>query len=255
MQQPPIDQFQLDEQISGHEAELLRLWQAEQGGAAKDRDLEIAAACIPFPPERALRAVDLCCGPGDMGRAIRQKYPQARIDFIDRDQLLLSICRGVNRLAGVPGSYWQLDLNDESWPQGLQPGHYDAIAVANALHWLSAARAQAVFCEIHQLLGAGGALVLAEPAVPEDAFARGFEEWKARQPPRYEPLSWKAFWNRASELAGYDHTSLLGGRDGDRIGDELTVHGWARLAQAGGFPTVDVLWRDADGVIIAARKA
>jgi SAM-dependent methyltransferase len=255
VQQPPIDQSQLDARISGHEAELLRLWQAEQGGAAKDRDLAIAVACLPIPREQALRAADLCCGPGDLGRAIWRSYPEAQLDFVDRDPLLLSICRGVNRLEGVPGTYCQLDLNDETWPQGLRAGHYDAIAVASALHWLSPARAQAVFIEIRGLLGPGGTLVLAEPARPEEAFAPGIDEWKARQPPRYEPRNWLAFWNRASELIGYDHTRLLGGRDGDRIGDGMTVRGWVGLAHDGGFRSVDVLWRDADGVIIAARAA
>ena len=255
MQQPPIDQSQLDARISGHEAELLRLWRAEQGGPAKERDLEIAAACLPFPREQALRAADLCCGPGDLGRAIWQRYPRAQIDFIDRDPLLLSICRGVNRLEGTPGTCRQLDLSDERWPQGLRAGHYDVIAVANALHWLSAPRAQAVFSEIRGLLDPGGTLVLAEPAIPEEAFAPGLAEWKARQPARYEPGRWMAFWTRANELIGYDHTRLLGGRDGDRLGGGVTVRGWAGLARAGGFPSVDVLWRDADGVIIAARAA
>jgi hypothetical protein len=75
VQQPPIDQSQLDARISGHEAELLRLWQAEQGGTAKERDLEIAAACLPFPRERALRAADLL--PVRAGRSFEPVDPAA----------------------------------------------------------------------------------------------------------------------------------------------------------------------------------
>ena len=56
MQQPPVDQSLIDERISGHEEELLRLWQAEQGGAAKNRDLRLAVSCLPFPRDRALRS-------------------------------------------------------------------------------------------------------------------------------------------------------------------------------------------------------
>jgi SAM-dependent methyltransferase len=255
MQQPPIDQSQIDARISGHEGELLHLWQAEQGGAAKDRDLQIVASCIPFPRDRALRAVDLCCGPGDLGRAIWQNYPNAQIDFLDRDPLLLSICRGFNQRAGVPGICRQLDLNDESWCQGLRARDYDVIAAANALHWLSTIRAEAVFGDIHRLLDDGGAFLFAEPAIPEAPYAAGFGEWKARQPPRYEPGNWKAFWDRANSLAGYDHTELLGSRDSRRIGDGMTVRGWIDLAQTSGFQAVDVLWKDADGVIVAAHKA
>src|SRR2546430_10567253 len=140
MQQPPIDQSEIDARIKDHVEDLLHLWWAEQGGATKDRDLQIVSSSIPFPRDRALRTVDLCCGPGDVGRAIRQNYPNAQIDFVDHDPLLLSICRRFNGRAGMPGTYRQLDLNDESWCQGLRARHYDVIATANAIHWLSAIR-------------------------------------------------------------------------------------------------------------------
>src|SRR5215813_7156857 len=116
MQQPPIDQSEIDARIKDHEEELLHLWWAEQGGATKDRDLQIVSSSIPFPRDRALRAVDLCCGPGDLGRAIWQNYPNAQIDFVDRDPLLLSICGGLNYRARAPRTYRQLDIND--WPCG-----------------------------------------------------------------------------------------------------------------------------------------
>jgi SAM-dependent methyltransferase len=151
--------------------------------------------------------------------------------------------------------YRQLDLGDGSWCQGLPARHYDVIAAANAVHWLSADRARAVFRDIHRLLDHGGALLFAEPASAEAPFAPGFEEWKTRQPPRYDQRNWTAFWDRANALVGYDHTRLLGAREGARIGDGMTVGGWTDLARAGGFQNVDVLWRDADVVIVAARKS
>ena len=75
----------------------------------KYRDLDIISSAIPFPRDRALRAVDLCCGPGDLGRAIGRTYPNASVDFIDRDPMLLSICRRYNALTGTPGTYRRLD--------------------------------------------------------------------------------------------------------------------------------------------------
>jgi SAM-dependent methyltransferase len=255
MQQPPIDQSEIDARIEDHVEELLHLWWAEQGGATKDRDLQIVSSSIPFPRDRALRTADLCCGPGDLGRAIRKNYPNARIDFVDRDPLLLSICRGFNGRAGMPGTYRQLDLDDESWYRGLPAHSYDVIATANAFHWLSAIRAEAVFGDVHRLLGDGGTLFFAEPARPEAPFAPGFDEWKERQPSRYEQGNWKAFWDRANSLVGYDHTELMFPREGSRIGDGMTVRGWVDLVEMNGFQTVDVLWRDADVVIVAAQKA
>lgn len=255
MQQPPIDQSEIDERIEDHVEELLRLWWAEQGGPTKDRDLQIIRSSIPLPRDRALRTVDLCCGPGDLGRAIRQQYPHAQIDFVDRDPLLLSLCRGWNGRAGVPGTYRQLDLDDESWCRDLRARHYDVIAIANGLHWLSAARAKVVLADVHRLLDAGGSLFFAEPAGAEDPFAPGFDEWKARQPPRYEQGSWRAFWDRVNSLVGYDHTELMRAPEGGRIGGAMTVRGWIDLVKRSGFQAIDVLWRDADVVIVAAQKA
>jgi SAM-dependent methyltransferase len=253
--QPPIDQSEIDARIGDHEEELLQLWQAEQGGAAKDRDLQIISSALPFPRERRLRAIDLCCGPGDLGRAVRQHYPDAQIDFVDRDPLLLSICRGVNRRAGVPGTCRRLDLSEPSWCRDLPAGQFDVVVVASALHWLTTTRAEAVLRDIYRLLGDGGTLMFAEPVVAQAPFAPGFEQWKARQPPRYEHGAWTAFWQRANSLIGYDHTELLGPREADRIGDGMTVRDWTGLAEAAGFRAVDVLWRDADGVIVAAQQA
>ena len=85
--------------------------------------------------------------------------------------------------------------------------------------------------------------------------APGFNEWKTRQPARYEQGKWKAFWDRANSLVGYDHTELLGAREDSRIGDGMTVRDWIDLVETTGFQSVDVLWRDADVVIVAAQKA
>src|SRR5262249_33113560 len=122
-------------------------------------------------------------------------------------------------------------------------------------HWLSPDRAEAVVADIHRLLDDGGVFVFAEPASPEAPFAPGFDAWKSRQPSRYEMENWKAFWGRANSLLGYDHVELLGSREDPRIGHGMTVHGWVDLVARRGFESVDVLWRDADVVIVAARKA
>jgi hypothetical protein len=61
-------------------------------------------------------------------------------------------------------------------------------------------------------------------------------------------------WDRANSLVGNDHTELLGPRDAGHVGDQMTVRDWTYLANAAGFHAVEVLWRDADGVIVAAVK-
>ena len=252
MQPPPISQAEIDARIHGHADELLKLWWAEQG-ASKPNDLDLMASAIPFPRTQAIRALDLCCGPGDVGRAIRQRYPNAHVDFIDRDPFLASICRAVNERASIPGTLVVKDLNDDDWFDQLR-GDYDVVAAVNALHWFDAGRAAQVVADAHGMLQGGGLFLLAEPACPETPFAIGFEAWKTRQPPRYTREHWERFWSRANALLGYDHTELLSSRQANRIGDNLAVSGWIHLLEQAGFGLIDVLLRDADQVIVAALK-
>jgi len=253
MQPPPISQNDIDARIHDHIDELLDLWWAEQG-ASKPNDLQLIASVIPFPRSQAIRALDLCCGPGDAGRAIRQVYPNASIDCIDRDPFLTSICRAVNQRERIPGTLVVRDLNEDGWVDRL-PGNYDVVATVNALHWLDEERTRQVLEDVRGTLRGGGLFLLAEPARPEAPFVSGFEEWKARQPPRYTRENWQRFWSRANVLLGYDHTALLGSGGGNRIGDSLSVAGWIRLLERAGFGLVDVLWRDADQVVISALRS
>jgi SAM-dependent methyltransferase len=253
MQSPPISQAEIDTRISSHIDELLALWWAEQG-ASKPNDLELIASAIPFARGETIRALDLCCGPGDVGRAIRRIYPNAHIDCIDRDPFLTSICKAVNQRERIPGKVVVRDLQDDGSLNEL-PGNYDVVATVNALHWFDEGRAQQLITEIHAKLRGGGLFVLAEPATPARPFVAGFEEWKAKQPPRYTRENWERFWSRANALLGYDHIKLLGSRDAVRIGDDLSVAGWIRLLERASFERIDVLLRDADQVIVGALKS
>ncbi len=253
MQPPPISQAEIEFRIAGHLDELLALWWAEQG-ASKPRDLQLIASALPFPRDGALRVLDLCCGPGDVGRAIRHEFPNALIDGVDRDMFLAAICTGVNRGDQVPGTIVVADLTHDGWQGGLSRD-YDVVATVNALHWFDVSRLQQLVLDVHALLRSGGVFVFAEPVDPELPFAPGFETWKATQPQRYSDENWKRFWSRASEILGYDPTTLWGPRLADRVDDRMSVGGWIRLVQGAGFSLTDVLLRDADQVIIAAVKA
>jgi SAM-dependent methyltransferase len=248
----PITQSEIETRIAPHLDELLKLWWTEQG-EAKSRDLDLIATAIPFPRNERLRALDLCCGPGDVGRAIRRVYSSAEVDCVDRDPFLTAICRGVNRRDGVPGKVVVADLGDSGWSKGLGT-QYDVVATANALHWFDVARAQALLSEVHALLRKGGVVLFAEPVSAELPFSEGFSQWSARQKPRYAREAWQNFWSRANAVLGYDHIKLLGTRPTGRIDDDLTVAGWLGLVRNAGFDAADVLLRDQDEVIVAAVK-
>jgi len=195
----------------------------------------------------------LCCGPGDLGRAIHARYPNSQIDCVDRDVFLISICIGVNRREGVPGRQLLRDLWNADWRADLAT-QYDVIATANALHWLNAQRVAEVCKDAFQMLRPGGAFLLVEPVCNESPFSAGFEEWKSRQPSRYSRENWERFWSRASEILGYDHTKFLPPRD-TQLGDGMPALGWVRMLEDAGFTSIDILLRDADEVMVAAIKS
>jgi SAM-dependent methyltransferase len=249
----PLSLDQIQKKLSHDNLdELLRLWWAEQG-SAKKRDLELIATALPFSPQRGLRVLDLCCGPGDVGRAIRSRFPKSRIDCVDRDLFLISICIGVNRREGISGRTFVRDLRSELWLRGLSR-EYDVVATANALHWFDARRAAGLFGEVFQHLRPGGVFLFAEPACVEKRFASAVAKWKAKQPARYSRENWERFWSRANQLLGYDHTKQLGPRDTGRIDEGMSVLGWIKLLKNSGFESIDVLLRDADEVILAGAK-
>ena len=253
MQSPPISQAEIDARIGPHIDELLALWWAEQG-ASKPADLDLIALAVPFPRDQAIRVLDLCCGPGDVGRTIQRIYPNTHVDCIDRDPFLTSICRTANQRDRIPGRVVVRDLNDDGWLDEFS-GNYDVVATVNALHWFDARCVQQLIADVHEALRGGGTFVLAEPASAEPPFATGFDEWKAKQPPRYSRENWERFWSRANALLGYDHPALWGPRDENRIDEGISVAGWSGLLERAGFTCVDVLLRDADQVVIGALKS
>jgi SAM-dependent methyltransferase len=254
MSNPPLTQSQIEETLSNKNLdELLHLWWAEQGAAEKKRDLELMATALPFSADQGLRVLDLCCGPGDVGRAIRSRFPNSRIDCVDRDLFLISICMKVNLREGIPGQIFVRDLWHTDWYSGLSRG-YDVVAIANALHWFDARRVRELFADVLRLLRSGGVFVFVEPACAEKTFATGFGAWKAKEPARYVSENWERFWSRANAILGYDHTKLLGSRDEHRIDEKITVSGWIRLLRHASFGSIDVLLRDADEVMLAAMK-
>lgn len=127
-----LTQSQIEKKLTNEALdELLHLYWTEQG-AEKRRDLDLMAAAISFPQDATLRVLDLCCGPGDVGRAIRARYRNSQIDCVDRDVFLISMCVGMNRREGVPGQNFVRDLWDSNWHTGLGP-EYDVVAAAKPL--------------------------------------------------------------------------------------------------------------------------
>src|SRR5262245_29291987 len=113
-----LTQVEIEEKLRGEDLDaLLRLWHAEQG-PAKAGSLALMTAALPFPDDQKLRVLDLCCGPGDAGRTVYSRYPNAHVDFVDREPFFSSLCSAVNRRNGIPGQTLFRDLLAPDWSSG-----------------------------------------------------------------------------------------------------------------------------------------
>lgn len=183
------------------------------------------AAALPFPESSELSVLDLCCGPGNIGRFISQRFGKARVHGVDRDPFLLSLCAALNRRAGISTRTFVRDMWSADWYEGLSRD-YDVVATAAALHWFDVRRLSELLSDVFGLLLSGGVFLFAEPASPEPRFAWALENRKEGpaqnlDPENYDPNAWDRFWSRANALLGYDHRELLRARPVDRgeIGD------------------------------------
>jgi SAM-dependent methyltransferase len=241
----PLSQAEIVERLRDQDLdEWLQLWWATQG-ASKLACLELMAAALPFAADESLLVLDMCCGPGDVGRVIRSRFPKARVDCVDRDLFLLSLCMAFNRREGIPGDTYIRDMWKADWRIGLAR-NYDVVATANALHWFDVRRVAELFAEVAQLLRRGGVFLFLEPARTEAALASLAAD---------EERTWERFWTRANELLGYDHTEMPGSREPTLIGDRgLPDQEWIRLLKNAAFESVDVLLKDKEKVVLAARR-
>jgi trans-aconitate methyltransferase len=247
------DQHKIEDKLRGEDLNTwLDLWHAEQG-PAKPAALKLMAAAIPFPNDQSLRVLDVGCGPGDAGRVIHSRFPQAQVDFVDRNGFFVALCDVVNRRDGVGGHTWMRDLSEPDWRRGLA-SDYDVVVAVNAVHWFNLSEATKLLADVFQSLQSGGVFLIMEPAAAEPLFAPGFQAWQKEQPSQHSYEDWRRLWSRVKALLGYDYGFLGEPDDRDSIGDTLSVGQWIRLVTGAGFESVDVLLRDAEKVVLGGVK-
>lgn len=222
----------------------MQLWQVSQGGDARDDALRALVNAVPLDATGAWTVLDFGCGPGDLGIALSHRFANARVDAVDRDPLLLSICRRRRPAARcLERDAWSAD-----WLQsGI--GAYDLIAASTCLHWFDEPRLAELFAEFATLQRPRSVLAFLEP-IATDAAA----------PPDDPGMmdAWKALWTQAHAALGYEHFHQVTSRVPDGripIGDAgLPIARWRALVQAAGYDVVEATERAACNVVLIARR-
>jgi len=248
-----LTQTEIAEKLRGEDLNhWLELWHAEQG-PAKRSSLELMAAVVPASKEKDVRVLDICCGPGDAGRALGSRFPTASMDFVDRDPFFASLCAAVNQRDGFAGRTLVRDLSSPNWSQDLASS-YDVVVAANGLHWFTIQEVTELFTEVIELLRSRGCFLFMEPTRPEFPFQSGFATWQHTQPGQHRHEDWIHFWSSVNAFLGYDHMPLDARPPEGRIGDTLSALDWVGLLKTAGFEAIDILLRDTEKVVVAGLK-
>ena len=221
----------------------LDLWHAGQGGANWNVKHRRVAQAVPYPRSRSIRVLDLCSGPGDLGRAIRLEYRHAGLDFLDRDYFLLELGKRINEDIGIPARYFRRDCWETAWQRNLDRD-YDVIAATTALHWFDVSRLLEIFGQVHELLSEEGIFIFNEPA-SSVLVPGGRIESSDQQKPQRKPNRYREFWDRVNNQLGFDYDRTYTHQtpnDREIIDDEgIPVTEYIDMLRNGGFTRIDVV--------------
>lgn len=139
-------------------------WDRQQEVYLPDREERFSAMLDVVEAARGPRprVLDLAGGTGSISRRVLDRLPEATTVILDVDPALLAIAAG--SFAGDPRvSIKVADLDHPSWVEATgEPGSFDAVVTATALHWLSPQRLRAVYAEAAELLTPGGVFANAD---------------------------------------------------------------------------------------------
>jgi len=120
---------------------------------------EHVARWVSGPVERF---VDLGAGTGRTGRAVLERFPDARVVLLDESPEMLEVA--TRELA--PGRVERVIVGD--LVRALPESRFDAVVSALAVHHLPSLGKQQLFNRVRRLLRDGGTFVLADVVVPDD---------------------------------------------------------------------------------------
>lgn len=167
-----------------------------------------------LPDGRGLRILEIGAGTGSSTRHLLPALPEGRCRYVFTDISQAFLNRARETFAAHPGlEYRVLDIEQDPLAQGFEPGGFDLIVAANALH-ATRDLAQSLG-HVHTLLAPGGSLLLLEGSTPQpwldlsfgltDGWWR-FEDTALR--PAY-PLLRPAAWQGVLQACGFESLEVI----------------------------------------------
>jgi trans-aconitate methyltransferase len=203
-----------------------------------------------------LRVLDLCCGPGSISRRVLDRFPDASILAVDMDPAHLELGR---RTLDGRVEWLDADLRGRDWTAGLEPGSFDAVLSATAIHWFQPEEVVALYRVLAELLREGGVFANADhlPVSSERVAALSQELLDSWQEARLaEGEDYYAYRDALRE----DATLRALVDEGDRrfadkppgIAAPVAFH--REALEVAGFTAADEVWRHhSDAILVAFR--
>jgi trans-aconitate methyltransferase len=203
-----------------------------------------------------LHVLDLCCGPGSISGRVLDRFPDASILAVDMDPAHLELGR---RTLGDRVEWLDADLRNDQWAAGFEPGSFDAVLSATAIHWFQPEEVVALYRVLARLLREGGVFANADHMpVPSEEIAALSQELLES-------------WQEAQLTEGEDYFAYRDALRDDPTLQSLVTEGDRRFADkppgvaasiafhrealdTAGFRTADEIWRHhADVILVAVR--
>jgi SAM-dependent methyltransferase len=247
------------DRVGGESHSLLDRWDAQQERYLPHREerfqimLDLVERTTDGPEPRVL---DLCCGPGSISGRALERFPNASILAVDMDPVHLELGR---RTLGERVEWRDADLRGSEWAEGSEPGSFDAVLSATAIHWFQPQEVVGLYATLARLLRQGGMFANADhmPASAPQIAALSqslLDTWQA------ERLAEGEDYYGYRDALRDDPTLRPFAEEGDRRfadkppGVALPVGFHREALLAAGFREVDVVWRHlADAIVVALR--
>jgi trans-aconitate methyltransferase len=236
----------------------LERWDEQQERYLPHREerFQIMLDLIRPPDSQAFRLLDLCCGTGSISARVLDRFPQASILAVDWDPVHLELGR---RALGERVEWLDADLRSPEWATDLEPGSFDAVLSATAIHYFLPNEVVSLYRTLARLLREDGMFANADhlPASSPRIAALSqelLEGWQAERLAEGEDYyEYREALRNDPELQSFV-------AEGDRRFAEkpagvvapIDFHRAALLAV--GFQVADEVWRHhADAILVAFR--
>lgn len=237
---------------------LISLWGISQGGVNRNKILRMISEIIPFNDDESINVLDMCSGPGDLGRHIKNRFENSNIDFVDRDYFLMGLCQRINEQCSISGRNFIRDGWHQNWYEGLSE-KYQVIVSANALHWFDKIRLLELFKDFYNLLDDKGILIFFEPVAVINQVKLNYSKFNTYNPNNtLMEKAWIDFWDKLDKYLGYNYFNEITAqlpKDKEMINDDgIPSLEYISLLNQAGFITTDIIYRNRDGICITAIK-